>query len=154
MRGPATIPSSIARFTQHMLGSEGPVLAISSACSSSAKVFASAHRAMRAGLCDAAVVGGVDSLCLMTLYGFNALQLVSPDPCRPADARRNGISIGEAAGFALLEWPEHAGPGPQLLGYGATPGTSLSIVRKARVVFWVIVGTAVFVRNSAMKIRD
>jgi 3-oxoacyl-[acyl-carrier-protein] synthase-1 len=111
-------PSSIARFTQRAIGAEGPVLAISTACSSSAKVFASAHRAMRAGLCDAAVVGGTDSLCLMTLYGFNALQLVSPEPCRPADAKRNGISIGEAAGFALLEWPEQAGPGPQLLGYG------------------------------------
>jgi len=73
---------------------------------------------MRAGLCDAAVVGGVDSLCLMTLYGFNALQLVSPDICRPADARRNGLSIGEAAGFALVEWPAPARSGLALLGYG------------------------------------
>ena len=111
-------PFSIARFVQKAIGAAGPALTVSTACSSSAKVFASAHRAMRAGLCDAAVVGGVDSLCLMTLYGFNALQLVSPDPCRPADARRNGISIGEAAGFALLEKPEHAPDAPQLLGYG------------------------------------
>ncbi|MGH8441289.1 MAG: beta-ketoacyl synthase N-terminal-like domain-containing protein, partial [Nevskiaceae bacterium] len=86
------------------------------ACSSSAKVFASASRAMRAGLCDAAVVGGVDSLCLTTLYGFNALQLVSADICRPADAQRNGISIGEAAGFAILE--PGAADGVALLGYG------------------------------------
>jgi 3-oxoacyl-[acyl-carrier-protein] synthase I len=108
---------SIADFTRQVLGLEGPALVVSTACSSSAKVFASAWRAMQAGLCDAAVVGGVDSLCAMTLYGFNALQLVSEKPCRPADRDRDGINIGEAAGFALLEW---AGPesGVSLLGYG------------------------------------
>ena len=62
-----------------------------------------------AGLIDAAVVGGVDSLCLTTLYGFNSLGLVSEQPCRPYDAQRNGLSIGEAAAFALLERiPQHA----------------------------------------------
>jgi 3-oxoacyl-[acyl-carrier-protein] synthase-1 len=111
-------PFSIARFVQQAIGAAGAAVTVSTACSSSAKVFASAHRAMRAGLCDAAVVGGVDSLCLMTLYGFNALQLVSPDACRPADARRNGISIGEAAGYALLEWPEPGSSPLRLLGYG------------------------------------
>jgi len=112
-------PFSIAHFVQRELDLDGVALTVSTACSSSAKVFASAHRAMRAGLCDAAVVGGVDSLCLMTLYGFNALQLVSPDACRPADARRNGISIGEAAGFALVEWADAARQrAPRLLGYG------------------------------------
>jgi len=55
------------------------------------------------GLIDAAVVGGVDSLCLTTLYGFNSLGLISEQACRPFDAQRNGISIGEAAAFALLE---------------------------------------------------
>ena len=55
------------------------------------------------GIVDAAVVGGVDSLCDSVLFGFNSLELVSPDPCRPFDATRRGISIGEAAGFALLE---------------------------------------------------
>jgi 3-oxoacyl-[acyl-carrier-protein] synthase-1 len=58
---------------------------------------------MAAGLIDAAVVGGVDSLCLTTLYGFNSLGLMSAQPCRPFDAARDGISIGEAAAFALLE---------------------------------------------------
>ena len=111
-------PFSIAHFVQKELGLSGPAFTVSTACSSSAKVFASAHRAMRAGLCDAAVVGGVDSLCLMTLYGFNALQLISPDVCRPADARRNGLSIGEAAGFALVEWPERARSKLAVLGYG------------------------------------
>jgi 3-oxoacyl-[acyl-carrier-protein] synthase I len=78
---------------------------ISCACSSSAKVFASARRAIEARLIDAAVVGGVDSLCLTTLYGFHSLQLVSRTPCRPFDVARDGISIGEAAAFALLERP-------------------------------------------------
>jgi len=105
-------------FIRELLDFRGPSQAISTACSSSAKVFAAACRHMQAGLCDAALVGGVDSLCLTTLYGFNALQLVSSRPCRPWDRERNGISIGEAAGFALLEW-EHAGSGDiSLLGYG------------------------------------
>jgi 3-oxoacyl-[acyl-carrier-protein] synthase I len=68
-------------------------------------VFASARRAIGAGLIDAALVGGVDSLCLTTLYGFHSLQLVSRTPCRPFDVARDGISIGEAAAFALLERP-------------------------------------------------
>jgi 3-oxoacyl-[acyl-carrier-protein] synthase-1 len=58
---------------------------------------------MAAGVCDAAVVGGVDSLCLTTLYGFNSLGLTSRAPCRPYDTDRDGISIGEGAGFVLLE---------------------------------------------------
>jgi 3-oxoacyl-[acyl-carrier-protein] synthase-1 len=71
------------------------------------------------GLCDAAIVGGADSLCLTTLYGFNALQLLAPGPCRPFDAGRDGLSIGEAAGFALLERADQAQAGGVLvLGVG------------------------------------
>lgn len=94
---------SVAGFVRASLALRGPSAVISTACSSSAKVFASARRAIAAGFCDAAVVGGVDSLCLTTLYGFHSLQLTARDVCRPADVARNGISIGEAAGFALLE---------------------------------------------------
>jgi len=94
---------SVADFARNALGLQGPAVVVSSACSSSAKVFGSARRMIEAGLIDAAVVGGVDSLCLTTLYGFHSLQLVSPLPCRPFDAARDGISIGEAAAFALLE---------------------------------------------------
>lgn len=105
-------------FVRELLDIHGPSLAISTACSSSAKVFAAACRHLHAGLCDAALVGGVDSLCLTTLHGFNALQLVSSHPCRPWDKERNGISIGEAAGFALLQ-QDLAGSGNiDLLGYG------------------------------------
>jgi 3-oxoacyl-[acyl-carrier-protein] synthase-1 len=94
---------SVADYARNALRLEGPAVVVSSACSSSAKVFGSARRMMEVGLIDAAVVGGVDSLCLTTLYGFHSLQLVSPLPCRPFDAARDGISIGEAAAFALLE---------------------------------------------------
>jgi 3-oxoacyl-[acyl-carrier-protein] synthase I len=96
---------SVGAFVQRALELSGPAVVISSACSSSAKAFASARRAIEAGVIDAAVVGGVDSLCLTTLYGFHSLQLVSRTPCRPFDVARDGISIGEAAAFALLERP-------------------------------------------------
>jgi hypothetical protein len=96
---------SVADFVAHALQLAGPLMVISTACSSSAKVFAAAYRSIQMGQCDAAIVGGVDSLCLTTLYGFNSLQLVSSDVCRPADVNRNGISIGEAAGFAIVEKP-------------------------------------------------
>ena len=99
---------SVADFTRCYFDLAGPAVVVSSACSSSAKVFNSARRMMAAGLIDAAIVGGVDSLCLTTLYGFNSLGLISEQPCRPYDAQRNGLSIGEAAAFALLEHiPEH-----------------------------------------------
>jgi 3-oxoacyl-[acyl-carrier-protein] synthase-1 len=109
---------SSADFVARRMGITGPRLAISTACSSSAKVFATAYRAIAIGSCDAAIVGGVDSLCLTTLYGFNSLQLLSNDVCRPADVARNGISIGEAAGFALLD--PRADTNLSLLGYGET----------------------------------
>ncbi len=99
---------SVADFVRRCFNLAGPAAAVSSACSSSAKVFGSARRMMEAGLIDAALVGGVDSLCLTTLYGFNSLELLSSEPCRPYDAKRNGLSIGEAAAFALLEKsPQH-----------------------------------------------
>ena len=96
-------PFSVADFIRRILRLSGPVATASAACASSAKVFASAQRMIEAGVIDAAVVGGVDSLCLTTLYGFNSLELTSARPCRPFDADRDGISIGEGAAFALLE---------------------------------------------------
>ena len=112
-------PHSLANFVHEALALEGPCVTVSTACSSSAKVFAAAERMIRLGLVDAAIVGGVDTLCGSVLFGFNALQLVSPSPCRPFDAGRDGISIGEAAGFALLERVSPSGDaGLRLLGYG------------------------------------
>ncbi len=108
-------PHSLGLFVHEALRLEGPCVTVSTACSSSAKVFAQAERMLRLGLVDAAIVGGVDSLCGSVLFGFNALSLLAPRACRPFDAQRDGISIGEAAGFALLE----RGPGAlQVLGYG------------------------------------
>jgi 3-oxoacyl-[acyl-carrier-protein] synthase-1 len=106
-------------FVARALGIQGPSMTISTACSSSAKVFATAARWVSSGLVDAVLVGGVDSLCLSVLYGFNSLELVSANPCRPFDSARDGISIGEAAGYALLTRPEMS-PSTRfaLLGYG------------------------------------
>ncbi|MBN9203214.1 beta-ketoacyl-[acyl-carrier-protein] synthase family protein [Methylibium petroleiphilum] len=108
---------SVVDFTRRVLELEGPSCAVSTACSSSAKVFGHAARLIELGVIDAAVVGGVDSLCLTTLYGFNSLELLSNDICRPWDARRHGLSLGEAAAFALLE-RDAAAPQAWLRGVG------------------------------------
>ena len=93
---------SVSGFVRDFFELEGPAVTVSSACSSSAKVFGNAARMLECGLIDAAIVGGVDSLCLTTLYGFNSLELLSPELCQPFGANRKGISVAEAAGFALL----------------------------------------------------
>jgi 3-oxoacyl-[acyl-carrier-protein] synthase I len=110
---------SVADFVRRALQLEGPAAVVCTACSSSAKVFASAQRMISAGVIDAAVVGGVDSLCLTTLYGFHSLQLTSRAPCRPFDVARDGISIGEAAAFVLLERPPPRLEGDAILLLGA-----------------------------------
>lgn len=112
--------SSLVDYCRRRLGVRGPALVISTACSSGAKTFAAAQRALAAGLCDAAVVGGVDTLCATTLMGFQALGLLSPFPCTPWGEGRSGISIGEGAAFALLEMDTEQGDGDDLalLGYG------------------------------------
>jgi 3-oxoacyl-[acyl-carrier-protein] synthase-1 len=113
---------SVADYLRQRLHLAGPAMVVSCACASSAKVFGSARRMIEAGFIDAALVGGVDSLCLTTLYGFQSLQLSSSRPCRPFDVTRDGISIGEAAAFALLERPSDQLDGDQvlLLGVGET----------------------------------
>jgi 3-oxoacyl-[acyl-carrier-protein] synthase I len=108
---------SLAAFVAQALGLEGPSWVVSTACSSSAKVFASAARLIDTGFADAALVGGVDSLCLTTLYGFNSLELLASDICRPWDAQRHGLSLGEGAAYALLE-RDVAAPLGWLLGTG------------------------------------
>ena len=94
---------SLAGFVRAALALRGPAMVVSTACASSARTFIDASHLIASGVCDAAVVGGADSLCRMTLQGFASLDLISPVACRPCDADRSGISIGEAAGFALLE---------------------------------------------------
>jgi 3-oxoacyl-[acyl-carrier-protein] synthase-1 len=108
---------SLAHFVRSALRLRGPAMVISTACASSAQTFIDACHLIESGECDAAVVGGADSLCGLTLRGFASLELISPVPCRPCDADRAGISIGEAAGFALIE---QTGNGTVLLGYGTS----------------------------------
>jgi len=112
-----------ADFVCAYFGLTGPAMVLSAACASSAKAFGNAQRMLAAGLIDAAIVGGADSLCLTTLYGFRSLELTSSQPCRPFDAERDGISIGEAAAFTLLERADAASDTPPgerlyLLGVG------------------------------------
>jgi len=109
---------SVADFCRRRLGLGGPGMVISTACSSGAKAFAAAHRALAAGLCGAAVVGGVDTLCATTLMGFHALGLLSLTPCAPWSRGRSGISIGEGAAFALLDLAQDGDGDLALLGYG------------------------------------
>jgi 3-oxoacyl-[acyl-carrier-protein] synthase-1 len=111
---------SLARFVRSVLGLAGPAFVISTACAATSKVFGNAARMIAAGICDAAIVGGADTLCATTLFGFRALGVMAEAPCRPFDAERQGISIGEAAGFVLLERPSerHGAETVFLLGVG------------------------------------
>ena len=106
---------SVVEFVRSYFDLTGPAAAVCTACSSGAKVFGNARRMIDAGLIDAAVVGGVDSLCLTTLYGFHSLEVLSATACRPFDPERDGISIGEGAAFVLLA---RGNAGVALLGVG------------------------------------
>ncbi len=107
---------ALLEVVRTVTGADGPASIVSTACSSSGKVFGSAQRLLAAGLADAVLVGGVDTLCQTTLRGFGSLQALSRTPCRPFNATRDGISIGEGAAFLLLE---RGGDGPvRLLGVG------------------------------------
>lgn len=111
-------PHSTTDFVARRLGIGGPRMTISTACSSSAKTFASATRWIDCGIADAVVVGGVDSVCLSVIHGFHSLQLVSAQACRPFDKARDGINLGEAAGFALITRSPAESFDISLLGYG------------------------------------
>ncbi|MDQ6991758.1 MAG: beta-ketoacyl-ACP synthase [Mariprofundaceae bacterium] len=92
-----------AEFLKKELQLTGPCYAISTACSSSGKAIAAGQRMIASGLCDAVLVGGVDSICHLTIHGFHSLELTAEDPCTPLDQNRQGISLGEGAGLLLLE---------------------------------------------------
>ena len=108
-------PEGLLRVVHALTRIEGPGVVVSTACSSSGKAFGCAQRWLDAGVVDAVLVGGADTLCQTTLRGFAALALVSDEPARPFGAERRGINIGEAAAFFLVE---RAGSGPRLLGLG------------------------------------
>jgi 3-oxoacyl-[acyl-carrier-protein] synthase-1 len=106
-----------AEFLAAELGTAGPAYVISTACSSSAKALAAGARLLQAGLADAVVAGGADSLCAFTVAGFSALESVSAERCNPFSAHRHGINIGEGAALFLMGRE----PGPvRLAGWGET----------------------------------
>lgn len=113
-------PHAPSLFVSHYTGITGPSLTINTACSSSAKVFATGSRWLEHGVVDAVLVGGVDTLCLSVLHGFDSLQLLSRNPCKPFDHYRDGINLGEASGFAVLQrsGENDDSLGIKLTGYG------------------------------------
>jgi 3-oxoacyl-[acyl-carrier-protein] synthase-1 len=94
---------ALLHVVTQLVGAEGPAWVVSTACTSSAKPLATAQRLIHANLVDAAVVGGIDTLCSMTLRGFFSLDSLSPSACRPFSAQRDGISIGEGGALLVLE---------------------------------------------------
>ena len=108
---------AVTSFLIEHLGLRGPGYTVSTACSSSAKAIVDGAQLIQTGVCDVVLTGGVDSLCMTSLYGFDALELVSRERCRPCDIDRDGLSIGEGAGLVLLE---REAEGARLSGYGET----------------------------------
>lgn len=107
--------SAPTEYLRKLLGISGPAWSVSTACTASTKAFSSARRLLTSGLCDAVIVGGVDSLCPLTLNGFHALESVSRARCNPFSQNRDGISIGEGAALFLMSRE----PGPvSVLGIG------------------------------------
>ncbi|NNG41431.1 beta-ketoacyl-ACP synthase [Pseudoalteromonas sp. NEC-BIFX-2020_002] len=94
---------NLAQFICSELGLQGIALTLSTACSSSAKAFATAQEMIASGLADAAIVGGVDSLCGMTVNGFSALASTSAGVSNPSSRNRDGINLGEAAALCIVQ---------------------------------------------------
>ncbi len=109
--------SDLSQFIQEYLDLSGPAMTVSTACTSGAKAVASAARWIEADICDAAIVGGADSLCGLTLNGFNALDSLSKGKCLPFSVNRDGINIGEGAALFILS--RKSGP-VEFCGYGET----------------------------------
>lgn len=112
--GDAPLPADYDYASQHpfhaftdllakLSGIAGPRYVVSTACSSSAKVFSSARRLIELGVADAVLVGGVDALCHTTVRGFHSLGVMADEPCRPFGRNRPGMNVGEAAAFLLVE---------------------------------------------------
>ncbi|AWF79418.1 beta-ketoacyl-[acyl-carrier-protein] synthase II [Microbulbifer sp. A4B17] len=109
--------AGLSTFVAKYLGIQGVQLTVSTACSSSANAFASARRLISTGTCDAVVVGGVDSLCGMTVRGFHSLGALSAGQTNPFSVNRDGINLGEAGAMFVLSKE----PGPVVLsGVAAT----------------------------------
>lgn len=104
-----------------LLGIRDFVSTINTACSSSANAIMTGARLIRAGMLDRVIAGGVDSLSMFTLNGFNTLMIYDKAPCRPFDENRNGLNLGEGAAYVVLESEKSAGesrPLCRLTGWG------------------------------------
>jgi 3-oxoacyl-[acyl-carrier-protein] synthase I len=161
---------SPAAVLARAIGATGPAYVHSSACASGAKALASAARLISMGVCDAAVAGGVDSLCAFTVAGFSALESVSATRCNPLSRNRNGINIGEGAALFLVSrepatvslrgWGEssdgHHMSAPDPAGVGARLAVERALSRAdigaAQVDYVNLHGTAT-VQNDAMETR-
>jgi 3-oxoacyl-[acyl-carrier-protein] synthase II len=104
----AILPASHAEALGHRLALGGPRHTVVTACSSGAVALAEAAELIADGVVDVALAGGVDALTRLCFMGFNALKLLDPEPCRPFDRERRGMSIGEGAAFVVLEAAAHA----------------------------------------------
>jgi 3-oxoacyl-[acyl-carrier-protein] synthase II len=119
------LPDAITDRVAQRFRLEGIKSTITTACSSSANAMGYAHDAIVAGLADVVLTGGSDVLARLTYGGFNSLRSVDPEPCRPFDRERKGLSIGEAAGILVFEeWERAKKRGApilaEFLGYGVT----------------------------------
>lgn len=98
-------------------GFHGPITIIANACASGTNAIGHAWELVRNGRAERVFTGGYDALCQLTFAGFDSLQALSPTPCRPFDARRDGLSLGEGAAMLTLETLEHARRrGAEILG--------------------------------------
>ena len=118
-------PQVQARMVLDALGFNGPITIISNACASGSNAIGHAWNLVRCGQAERALAGGYDALSLLVFAGFDALQALSPTVCRPFDARRDGLALGEGAALVALETLEHAQRRKatilgELIGYGAT----------------------------------
>ena len=118
-------PQVQARMVLDALGFNGPITIISNACASGSNAIGHAWNLVRCGQAECALAGGYDALSLLVFAGFDALQALSPTVCRPFDARRDGLALGEGAALVALETLEHAQrrKAPilgELIGYGTT----------------------------------
>lgn len=105
----STFPvSHVADTVAAGLGLGGPRMGISVACASGAMAVAVAARLIEEGRTSVALAGGSDALCPFTLAGFNALQALDGQPCRPFCQTRAGLNLGEGAAMLLLEDLAHA----------------------------------------------
>ena len=112
--------SAPADFVAAAYGLHNLCYTVSTACTSGARALISAARLLRAGLCDAVVCGGVDTLSLLTINGFASLEVLSDGLANPFSQNRNGINIGEAAAVFVMTREAGFGDSLPLLGFGAS----------------------------------